>query len=440
MLHPIYRRSAVEMVQGIQAGDFTSVEVVESCLGRIEDREPTIAAWESLNPAAVAQAASAGALRGVPVGIKDLIDTGDLPTGYGSRAFAGHRPARDAACVARIRAAGGVILGKTVTTEFAASYEAVRTRNPWDPSRTPGGSSSGSAAAVADQMVPVAVGTQTGGSVLRPASFCGIFGYKPTFGAISRAGVHAVSPTLDTVGIFARALDDIALLARILAGRDPADAATLADAIDYTNADRPMDRAPRVALIQTPWIGQADDYVAPALGRLAEAMGAAGASVREISLPASFNDLVAAAALVMDVEGARELGPISDATGLVGEGVNKLIAAGRAWTDRQYEDALHLGLACRAELLPLLASYDIALLPVAKGEAPSRETTGDPLFCRPWTMLGLPTISVPGLVGPHGLPLGVQLMGRHREDGALLQAARWAVENVSALGSRSVVE
>jgi Asp-tRNA(Asn)/Glu-tRNA(Gln) amidotransferase A subunit family amidase len=414
-------------------GTTTSVMITKECLRRIAEREDAVRAWQfldetlALRQAEDRDAASIhGPLHGIPVGVKDLIDTSDMPTSYGSPLYSDHRPTKDAACVARIRDAGGVILGKTVTTEFAAVYEPAKTRNPLDPTRTPGGSSSGSAAAVADLMVPLALGTQTGGSVLRPAAFCGIFGYKPTFGAISRAGVRALSPSLDTVGIFARRLEDIGMLARVLVGPDPLDPATDIPTIDLDVVRPPAEPRPRIAFVRTHWLAAAEPYVAQALDALVRRLVAAGGRVVEVALPEAFSGLVEAATVVMEVEVSRELGPEYDrAPRDVGRGIVKIVAAGRSRTRAEYVRARRLQASCRDELNELLRNFDVALLPVAKGEAPAFETTGDPIFCRPWTLLGSPTLSVPGMLGPTGLPLGFQLLGRHFADGQLLRAAAW---------------
>lgn len=429
----LWSASGAQLLALQQRGKTTSVMITRACLRRIAEREDVVRAWQfldetlALRQAEGRDAASVqGPLHGIPVGVKDLIDTSDMPTAYGSSLYSDHRPTTDAACVTRIKRAGGLIMGKTVTTEFAAVYEPAKTRNPFDPTRTPGGSSSGSAAAVADRMVPLALGTQTGGSILRPAAFCGIFGYKPSFGAISRAGVKALSPSLDTVGIFARSVEDIGKLAEVLVGPDPLDPATDIPAIDLEVMHQPTDSAPRIAYVRTPWLAQAEGYVRQALDTLVRRLREAGARIEEVTLPEAFGGLVEAATLVMDVEAARELGPVYDRAPLeVGRGIAKIVASGRARKPTDYARARQLQGSCRDELNELLRDSDVALMPVAKGEAPAFESTGDPVFCRPWTLLGSPTLSVPGLRGPTGLPLGFQLLGRHYADGQLLRAAAW---------------
>jgi Asp-tRNA(Asn)/Glu-tRNA(Gln) amidotransferase A subunit family amidase len=429
--------SAAELLSRLRRGTATSGMITKVCLGRIAEREDAVHAWQFLDETLALRQAEArdaasiqGPLHGIPVGVKDLIDTTDMPTAYGSPLYSDHRPTADATCIVRIKRAGGLIMGKTVTTEFAAVYEPAKTRNPFDPTRTPGGSSSGSAAAVADGMVPLALGTQTGGSVLRPASFCGIFGYKPTFGAISRAGIKPVSPSLDTVGLFARSIEDIGRLAEILVGPDPLDAATEIPAIDLELRHEPTDSAPRIAYVRTPWLDEAEPYVLQSLDALAQRLAAAGARVAVITLPEHFGGLVEAATLVMDVEAARELGPDYDRAPLaVGRGVAKIVESGRARKPTDYARALRLQKSCRDELNELLRAFDVALLPVATGEAPAFASTGDPIFCRPWTLLGSPALSVPGLRGPTGLPLGFQLLGKHYADGELLRAASWIATN-----------
>jgi Asp-tRNA(Asn)/Glu-tRNA(Gln) amidotransferase A subunit family amidase len=371
----------------------TSEERVRECLERIEARESELRAWAYLDPdAALAQArardaeAPRGPLHGLPVGVKDVIETADMPTGYGSPIYEGHRPQRDADCVAWLREQGAVILGKTVTTEFA-TYQPPVTVNPHDPERTPGGSSSGSAAAVAAGMVPVAYGTQTAGSVIRPASFCGVVGFKPRHGWASTAGIKRLSARLDTLGTFGRTVADAALLAGF----------------------EPTAGEPRIAVC-----GEGE-----VLEEAARRVGA-----RELELPPQFAGLAEAQETVMAYDVARSLEPEwrEHRDGL-SQVMREYIASGWEVPEEEAEAGVALRDQCRARLPEVLAGLDALLVPAALGEAPPRSegNTGDPVFCRPWTLLGVPAISVPGLTGPNGLPVGVQLVGL--DEAEVLRAA-----------------
>jgi Asp-tRNA(Asn)/Glu-tRNA(Gln) amidotransferase A subunit family amidase len=388
--------------------------LVQACLDRIAEREPVVGAWAHLDPeAALAQARARDAepprspLHGVPVGVKDIIDTADLPTEQGSSIHAGRRPDADAVCVRRLREAGGVVLGKTVTTEFA-TYQPAKTVNPLDPSRTPGGSSSGSAAAVADGMVPLALGSQTAGSTIRPASFCGVLGFKPTHGAVDLAGVLQLSARLDTIGLFAREPRDLALLAGALlppgsARQDP----------------------PRLAFARTAHWEQADASGRAAVERAAELL-----SAEEIELPAEFAGLPAAQETVMAVDAARSLAfEREHHRDLLSEPLQTLLDTGLATSEEAYAAALSLTGRCRARLRDVMAGFDAILTPASLGEAPvGLDSTGDPLFCRAWTLLGTPAVSVPGMRGESGMPIGVQLVARPGEDHALLGVAAWTFD------------
>ena len=343
--HSLNRLTATEIVRAIAAGDATCEAVVRDCLERIDAREKDIHAWASIEPElalrqarALDRAPARGPLHGVPIGVKDIIDTADLPTEMGSPIYRGHRPTSDAACVALTRAAGAVILGKTVTCEFAGMAPGATT-NPHNVAHTPGGSSSGSGAAVADFMAPVAFGTQTGGSVLRPAAYCGVFGFKPTFGAFNRRGVYPAAESLDTIGLFARSIDDIELLSDVLELRTP-------------SAPAALERAPRVGLCRTPLWSTAQPETVAALEDAAERLGKAGAQVREIALPAEFsglrnaaretiNNYERAAAMAYEWDHHREA--ISDR-------LRTRIEIGRAMPHADYVAALRLGEDCRARL------------------------------------------------------------------------------------------
>jgi Asp-tRNA(Asn)/Glu-tRNA(Gln) amidotransferase A subunit family amidase len=413
---------AEAVVAATTAGERSAVEVVSSCLERIAAVEDDLQAWAHLDPdLALDRAAELdrlpagerGPLHGVPVGVKDIFDTADQPTSYGSPIYEGARPARDATAVARLRAAGAVIVGKTVTTEFALFHPGP-TRNPHDPSRTPGGSSSGSAAAVAAGCVPVAVGTQTAGSVVRPAAFCGVPGAKPTIAAVPTDGVRPCSHTLDTVGTFARTVDDAALALGVMAGD-----------VDRFRPVAVDDRA-RLGFVRTPqW-----ELLGPAVQATIEAgveRLARDADVVEFELPAPFAGLVDAQRTIMGVEAARLLADVRhEHAGQLSEQLRAYLDEG-ATLATGYDDALTLRARCRDRLGEVFAGLDAAIAPAVLDEAPPRASTGDPVLCRMWTLLGTPTVAVPGLTGRNGLPLGVQVVAAPGHDGRALGVAAWAV-------------
>jgi Asp-tRNA(Asn)/Glu-tRNA(Gln) amidotransferase A subunit family amidase len=412
--------SATDAARLLAARDLSSEELVSACLERIAAREPELHAWAHLDEeVALAQArdrdaeAPRGPLHGLPVGVKDVIDTADLPTAYGSPIYARHRPRRDADCVAWLREAGAVVLGKTVTTEFA-TYEPPPTVNPLDPARTPGGSSSGSAAAVAAGMVPLALGTQTAGSVIRPASFCGIAGFKPTHGWRSIAGIKRLSDRLDTLGLLGRSVADAALLG---------------------SWDVPPPREPRLAFARTPWWDQLEDAGRAALEAAAARLGAS-----EVALPPEFDGVAQAQETAMAFDVALNLEPEwREHRDELSPAMRDYIERGRAVTAEDVEAAAALGERCRTALPGVLGGYDALLVPGVLGEAPLRSEgyTGDPLPCRAWTFLGGPAISVPGMAGPAGMPIGVQLVGLPGGEERLLGAAAWVEGALSAPGGTS---
>jgi Asp-tRNA(Asn)/Glu-tRNA(Gln) amidotransferase A subunit family amidase len=440
----LWEMSAAEMAGMIRAGRASSVEVVDSCLRRIRETEPLVEAWIYLDPEyALAQAKDAdqwrlsghptSVLHGVPVGLKDIIDTGDMPTENGSVLHAGRTPSRDAAVVERLRAAGAVIMGKTVTTEFA-TRTAGKTRNPHNPAHTPGGSSSGSAAAVAAGMVPLALGSQTGGSTIRPGSYCGVYALKPTHGLVSRQGMFQLSRSLDHVGLFARTIEDLALLLEETAGHDERDPDTHPRGRGAFHAvameEPPIE--PRFGFFRT---GRWDRVAEDAQAALEEVVEHLGGRVEEFDLSASADELAEWHRVIMDAEVAFNLRREWE-TGRdrLSAPLRGRIEAGRAVPAPEY-------LAARAAAGPLLATftelfeqrYDAILTPAAHGTAPAGlESTGEPTFCTLWTMLGLPSVSLPLLQGANGLPLGVQLVGQRHADGRLLRTARWLAESVEA--------
>jgi len=405
---------------GAALTDAPSAEaLLRACLARIESHEARVHAWAHFDAAyALSQAqladdlASRGPLHGVPVGIKDLIDTADMPTTYGSPIHAGHRPDTDALCVARLRAGGAVIMGKTVSTEFAA-FAPLPTRNPVDPARTPGGSSSGSAAAVEAGMVPLALGSQTAGSVIRPAAFCGVVGFKPTHGRIALDGVHPFAPSLDTLGTFAAHIADAALGAAVIAdaGTPLARLTGPAAAID----------SPAIGFLRTPFWERAEAPYRDALEYIAGQLG-----VRDIEAPDGFADLIEAQDTLMWGEGARSLAGVlaRDADRLT-EGFRARLEAGAKISESELDAARGRIAEYRRRLDEVFAGADVVLTPAALGEAPMAETTGDPLFNRIWTALGVPCLTLPFADGPNGLSLGAQLIARHDDEARLIAVASW---------------
>ena len=417
---------ATEIASGVRSGAFTAGSVVDACLARIESREEIVGAWEYLDPElarkqarAVDLAEDRGQLAGVPVGVKDIIDTCDMPTGMGSPIHYGNRPSADASCVARLRAAGAVILGKTVTCEFAGLAPG-KTANPHDPAHTPGGSSSGSAAAVADHMVPVALGTQTGGSVVRPSSYCGVTGYKPSFGTFSLAGVFPAAESLDTLGLHARNIDDIALLFSVLAGGpfDPA---------------RELVSGPAFGLCRTWLWSEAQPETRDAVESAAERLVEAGFAVRDLTLPDEFRRLSELRRVINARERAMAMADAwQRGRELLSPQLQNTIREGLALSYGEYVDALRLMDACRARLDDVFAGCDAILTPAVDGEAPrSLDDTGSPRFQSLWTMLRTPAITLPTHTGPRGLPVGIQLVAPWRGDDLLFAVCRQVMEALS---------
>jgi Asp-tRNA(Asn)/Glu-tRNA(Gln) amidotransferase A subunit family amidase len=411
--------SARTAAQEIAAGRLTSEALIAACLDRIAAREPTVGAWHYLDPEAALAAARqrdtsppSGPLHGIPIAVKDLIDTFDMPTGYGSAIYEGHRPAADAACVALARAAGVVVLGKTVTTEFAC-FTAGKTANPKNPAHTPGGSSSGSAAAVADGMAPLGFGTQTAGSVIRPAAFCGCIGYKPSFGTIPRAGVKMLCDSLDTIGVMARSVDDAAFFTGVLAER-PA----------LRNLAMPQS-PPRIGIYRTPMWGEAEPGTVAAMDQARAALEKAGGWTAEIVVPAEHQGVTAAQETVMGFELVRSLAHerirhSAELSPRLAQQLDQGMTVGAP----EYDAAMAETAAARAKLDGFFGPCDAMLVPAAPGEAPQGlGYTGNPVFNRMWTLLGTPCITLPAIWGESGLPTGVQLVGRIGDDARLLAAA-----------------
>jgi Asp-tRNA(Asn)/Glu-tRNA(Gln) amidotransferase A subunit family amidase len=415
--------SATAAANGVRGSAFSVEAVVRACLRRIEERDATVRAWAYLDRnLALAEARARdtadfkGPLAGVTIGVKDIIETCDMPTDMGSPIYSDNRTFADAPCVAMVRAAGAVILGKTVTCEFAGLTPSV-TRNPHDPERTPGGSSSGSAAAVADNMVAVAFGTQTGGSVLRPASFCGVVGYKPSFGLISRGGMKFAAESRDTIGLIAREVDDIDLVMRVLTRRGPA----------------PVREAPpKIGFCRTHlWEAAAPETVAALKDALNRLIGA-GARIADTPMPDGSSDLQDARLIVNPVERSRALAhEWNTARDRLSQGLRQQIETGLSIPYARYIQALERMKACRDRLPALFGDCDVLIAPCVVGEAPKGlETTGDTRFQEFWTALHSPTITLPTHKGPNGMPVGIQMIGRIYDDETLIATARWVFETL----------
>ncbi len=343
-----------------------------------------------------------------------------MPTCYGSPIYTGHRPQADAAAVRRIKEEGAIVLGKTVTTEFAYFFPG-KTRNPHNPAHTPGGSSSGSAAAVADFMVPLAFGTQTAGSVIRPAAFCGVVGFKPSHGEIGMAGVKPLSPSLDTIGVFAHTVEDIDLLARVLAKADPA------------TPELVFLRPQRVGYCRTEHWHQAEPAAVAALDAMAVGLRRAGVDVVDLNLPDAFHGLAEEQQVIMAFEMRLALAAEwREHAGQLSERLRELLESGRNCPESRYEVALRRAAAARSAFESLLGMVDLLITPSAPGEAPmGTATTGDPIFNRIWTLLHVPCLTLPAARGPQGLPVGVQLVGRFKGDHQLVARARWIEAEVA---------
>jgi len=429
--------SATEAARLIRDGIISSEQLVEACLARIREVDPQVEAWAFLDPDhALAQARAAdalrpsgqpiGALHGVPVAIKDIFDTADMPTECGSPIYAGRTPSRDATVVVKLRAAGAVIIGKTVTTEFAY-FSPGKTRNPHHPEHTPGGSSSGSAAAVGANMVPLAIGSQTNGSTIRPAAYCGVVGFKPTHGLISRHRALTLSRTLDHVGLFARSVDDIALVAEQLTGYDENDPDTQPRAhIPFAAiaAEEPP-LAPMLGFIKTPIWERADDDTKEGFVEIVEQLGE---QVEEVELFSSarqaweWHQTIMSAEMAVNLE--REWDKGRDR---LSEQLRTQLERGREVRAVDYQRALRQIPPVYEVFTELFEQrYDAILTPAAPSAAPKGlDATGDPSCCTLWTLFGMPCVTLPLLENTNGLPIGVQLVGPRGGDARLLRTARW---------------
>jgi Asp-tRNA(Asn)/Glu-tRNA(Gln) amidotransferase A subunit family amidase len=420
--------SVTEIAAGIAAGEVTCESVVRDCADRIATRDGVVKAWVNFDPGlALAQARALdherrrGPLHGVPIGVKDIIDTFDMPTEMGSPIYRGYRPLADAACVAILRRAGAVILGKTVTCELAGMAPSATT-NPHNAAYTPGGSSSGSAAAVADDMAPVALGTQTGGSVLRPSSFCGVFGYKPTYNSFNKAGVKPAAESIDTIGWIARSIEDMELLTAILRMQE-------------AQSPHVLEAAPRIGVCRTEIWDTAQPETKAAVEGAAIALAKAGASVRDIDLPQAFAGLHAlahgtinhferAACVAFEWDHHREA---------LSPQMRRYIEGGLKTSRADYVAAWRRVEECRALLPKMFEEFDVLLTPCVPGEAPKGlASTGDPSMQTMWTALHTPSMTLPTHRGPNNLPVGIQLIAQRYDDDRLFACARWIWSRIGA--------
>ena len=435
--------TATEAAAAIRTGQITSVDLVRACLERIVETEETVQAWTYLDPDyALTQAKEAdaatragrplGALHGIPVGIKDIIDTADMPTENGTPLHAGRRPTADATVVSLLRQAGAVIIGKTVTTELAV-YAPGKTRNPNNPEHTPGGSSSGSAAAVAANMVPLAVGTQTNGSIIRPASFCGVYGYKPTHGLVSRHGVLSQSRPLDQIGFFARSIEDLALIAEPLMAFDERDPATRprarAELMRIAGEAPPV--TPHIGFARTPVWDQAEETTKQAFAELVETLGD---DVEEVALADPFDKVVDWHRVIMESDIAKSFaGEYARGADTLSAVLREIIERGRKYLAVDYNRAIDWRPVLDRMLAEAFEWNDALLAPATIGPAPaSLASTGNPIFCTLWTYLGVPAITLPLFRSENGMPFGAQLVGPRGDDARLLRTARWLAERVAA--------
>ncbi len=426
MPQALHEQSASALVPQLERREITSEQLVHACLERIQAREGDVRAWEYLAvDSALEQARQLdrrpvqGLLHGIPIAVKDLFDTADMPTTYGSSIYASHKPIADAAAVALCRAQGGLMLGKTVTTEFA-TFKPGKTRNPHGITHTPGGSSSGSAAAVADCMVPLAFASQTAASVIRPAAFCGVVGYKPSFGLVNRTGVKALSDTLDTIGFIARSVDDVALFAAATTG-------------DRGLLQLDVSHAPRIAMCHTHEWPHADEDTHKAFEHSARVLALAGIPIRELELPLLFSQLMQAQKEIMAFDVVRSLAHERlRQPHLLSDQLNQVINTGLEISVERHYANLQLAQSARGMVSNAFGAFEVLLAPSAIGEAPDTLTqTGDPVFSRVWTLLGLPCVHLPFFKGRTGMPVGLQVVGRHGEDKVVLRVAKWLMERMT---------
>jgi Asp-tRNA(Asn)/Glu-tRNA(Gln) amidotransferase A subunit family amidase len=438
------RLTLIDAAARIRNHELDPIDLVDACLSRIESVDERTHAWITLDPDRVraeartlskeaSQSQFRGPLHGVPIGIKDIIFTKDLPTQGGSKFLEGHVPDYDAAVVERLKAAGAIILGKTVTTEFAG-FDPAETRNPWNTSHTPGGSSSGTAASVAARMVPAALGSQTGGSISRPAAYCGVVGFKPTHGRVSLRGVLELAFSLDHIGPLTRTVADAALIGQIIGGHDPKDPYSVDKPIDFRIETLPS--APRIGMIHALFAeGTEEETRDLTLGAIKQ-LGAAGATTPIVRLPKSFKDVHAMHRIIMHAEGAayhadrfsrkpKQFRP--NIGGLIEEG---LLLPAAAYVDAKKHQSIF-----KREIKCSFRGVDVIVTPATPAPAPhGLSSTGDPLFNSPWSHSGLPTVVLPIGIAENGLPVGIQLIGKAWDESTLLSVAAWC-ESVFAFSA-----
>ncbi len=433
-----YAETVRQWLELIGQGTLTSEQLVTNCLQTIEATDASLNAWKHLDhDAALTQARALderrragkplGELHGIPIGIKDIFDTEQYPTEYGSVIYAGRRPEADSAVVEKLREAGAVILGKTVSTEFAHMHPA-ETRNPVNPAYSPGGSSSGSAAAVASFQVSLAIGSQTNGSTIRPASFCGVYGFKPSRGIISRRGVLQTSATLDQVGVFGQDLGDLALLCDVLSGYDASDRLSyLAPRPKMLQGyHSPVPIEPNFVWIDLPYADRFSPAMKAGCEELIEALGA---HIERIPAPRSFSALIECHKIIVDYEMVRCLrDERENHWQKLSATLQSTLSTAQAWTDKQYQEALEMMAAAERWFETFFHDYDAIITPSALAEAPLYGSTGDPVCSTIWTLCGLPCVSMPLLAGKNDLPLGVQLVAGVQQDDRLLRTTRWLLD------------
>lgn len=442
-MNALWELNAIEAAHRIRAGSLTSRELVSACIARIEESDATLRAWRYFDGERALADADArdelrrhggtlGPLHGIPVGLKDIFDTNNMPTEYGSPIHAGRLPRENAAVVDKLLEAGAVIMGKTASTEFAYLHP-TDTVNPHNPAHSPGGSSSGSAAAVAAGHVPLAIGSQTNGSTIRPAAFCGLFGFKPTRGMISRRGVLETSRTLDQVGVFARTLEDAALVSDVLAGYDAADCMSFLrarpSALAGAREAPPVE--PNLVWFDMPFADRLSPASREGLGEILDSLGA---RVQTFPPPSSFAGVVHHQQVIHEYEMARALQEeVDEHWDEISASLQPALQRGLARSDDEYAEALAMVRSMEAFFVDVFNEYDAIVAPSAPGEAPLKETgTGDPIFSTLWTFSGLPALTLPLLEGETGLPVGVQLVGESEGDGRLFRTAAWFLRHLDA--------
>jgi Asp-tRNA(Asn)/Glu-tRNA(Gln) amidotransferase A subunit family amidase len=420
---PLHQLGAREAVRLLSRRELTAGQLVRACLARIEQRESSVHAWQVLDRNAVVAQADAldrgpitGPLHGLPVGVMDVFDTFDLPTSYGSSIYTAHRPAADAAAVAISRQAGALVMGKTATMEFAA-FQAGPTRNPRNPAYTPGGACSGSAAAVADNMVPLALGIQAAGAIIRPAAYCGVVGFKPSYGSIPNAGAKTLAEGFDTPGAFARSVGDVALFASVLMR-------------DTRLADLPALAKPRIGMYRTWQWQHAGAETKAAFAAAAATLSRAGANVSDVPLPRDHCPLAQIQADIMAFTASRSLAyERSRHAQQISPTLSAMLESGERITLPEHQNNLRRADEARMRVQDWFGDYDVLLTPSTKGEAPIFEQgTGDSLFCRGWSLFGVPCVHLPFTTGSQGLPVGLQMVGPRDRDFETLGIAQWAHE------------